>query len=61
LPNQDRGIDSEIINILAEVKAFECLHKNGFRDITKMKRKKDAKTVDFTAKRNNQHYAIEVT
>jgi hypothetical protein len=61
LPNQDRAIDSEIINILAEVKACERLHKYGFSDITKTKRKKDAKTVDFTAKRNNQHYAVEVT
>lgn len=61
LPNKDRLIDSEIINILAEVKAFEFLHKHSFRDVTKIKRKKDAKTVDFTAKRNSQNYAVEVT
>lgn len=61
LPNKDRTIDNEIINILAEVKAFEFLHKHGFSNITKIKRKKDAKTVDFTAKRNSRNYAIEVT
>jgi hypothetical protein len=61
LPNKDRAIDNEIINILAEVKAFEFLHKHGFRDITKIKREKDVKTVDFTAKRNSQNYAVEVT
>jgi len=61
LPNKDRYIDSEIINILAEVKAFEFLHEHGFRDIARVKRKKGAKTVDFTAKRNRQNYAVEVT
>jgi len=61
LPNKDRYIDSEIINILAEVKAFEFLHKHGFRDIARVKRRKDGRTVDFTAKRNRQDYAVEVT
>jgi hypothetical protein len=61
LPNKDRYIDSEIINMLAEVKAFELLDRHGFRDIARVKRRKDAKTVDFTAKRNRQNYAVEVT
>jgi hypothetical protein len=61
LPNKDKYIDNEIINILAEVKAFEFLHRHGFRDIARVKRKKGAKTVDFTAKRNRQDYAVEVT
>ena len=61
LPNKDRYIDSEIINILAEVKAFEFLHEHGFRDIARVKRKKGGKTVDFTARRNRQNYAVEVT
>jgi hypothetical protein len=58
---KDATIDGEIINILAEVKAFEFLHKHGFRDIIKLRREQDAKTVDFTAKRNKQIYAVEVT
>ena len=61
LPNKDKAIDSEIINILAEVKTVELLHKYSFSDITKIKPRKDAKTVDFTANRNNQNYAVEVT
>lgn len=61
LPNKDRYIDSEIINILAEVKAFEFLHEHGFSDIARVKRKKGEKTVDFTARRNRQNYAVEVT
>jgi hypothetical protein len=47
--------------MVAEVKAFEFLHRHGFRDIARVKRKKGAKTVDFTAKRNGQNYAVEVT
>ena len=61
LPNKGKYIDSEIINMLAEVKAFEFLHRHGFRDIARVKRKEGAKTVDFTAKRNRQNYAVEVT
>jgi hypothetical protein len=61
LPNKDKYIDSEIANILAEVKAFEFLHRHGFRDIARIKRKKGAKTVDFTARRNRHNYAVEVT
>jgi hypothetical protein len=61
LPSKDRYIDSEIINMLAEVKAFEFLCRHGFKDIVKVKRKEGVKTVDFTAKRNEQNYAVEVT
>lgn len=61
LPNKDNYIDGEIINMLAEVKAFEFLHRHGFRDIARVKRKKGGKTVDFTARRNSQNYVVEVT
>ncbi len=57
---EDKSIDGEIINLLAEVRAFEFLHWQGFRDIAKIKRKQGARTVDFTAKRNNDNYAAEV-
>ncbi len=61
LSNKDVAIDGEIINILAEVKAFEILSHNGFKKIKKIKRSKITKTVDFTAKINGQNYAVEVT
>lgn len=53
--------DGKIIDVLAEVKAFEFLCRHGFRDITKIRRKGGAKTVDYTATRDNQNYAVEVT
>ena len=53
--------DGKIIDVLAEVKAFEFLCRHGFRDITKIRRKRGAKTVDYTATRDNQNYAVEVT
>ena len=53
--------DAQIIDILAEVKAFELLCSQGFTDITKVKHVPSAKTVDFAAKRNGENYAIEVT
>lgn len=61
LPQNPKTVDGEIINILAEVKTFELLCHYGFRDISKIKREKATKTVDFTAKRNGQNYAVEVT
>jgi hypothetical protein len=60
LPNKDLAIDGEIINTLAEVKAFEILHNNDFEDIKKIKPTR-SKTADFTAIKNGQNYAIEVT
>ncbi|MFH1651559.1 MAG: hypothetical protein ABID87_05615 [Chloroflexota bacterium] len=60
LPNKDLAIDGEIINILAEVKAFETLYNKGFQDIRKIKTEQ-GKTVDFTATRNGQNYVAEVT
>jgi hypothetical protein len=59
--SQHEDADAKILDILAEVKAFEFLCRHGFRDIAKMRRKPDAKTVDFTAKRISQNYAVEVT
>jgi hypothetical protein len=53
--------DAKIVDMLAEVKAFEILCRYNFRDITKIRRKQNNKTVDFTAKRNNLNYAVEVT
>jgi len=61
LPNKDLAIDGEITNILAEVRAFEFLWQRGFRDICKIRRKPDTKIVDFTARKDNQNYAVEVT
>lgn len=59
LPFKDRLIDKEIINILAEIKAFEVMYNHSFSNITKVKRTQE-KTVDFTAIRNEYNYAIEV-
>lgn len=59
LPNKDLIIDGEIINTLAEVKAFEVLYSNHFKDIKKIK-PTQRKTVDFTATRKGQNYAVEV-
>ncbi|MFC1989927.1 hypothetical protein ACFLVW_05140 [Chloroflexota bacterium] len=57
---KDATIDGEIINILAEVKAFEVLYNNHFEDVKKIKLSR-SKTVDFTGTKNGQNYAIEVT
>jgi len=59
LPNKDIAIDGEIINTLAEVKAFEVLYSNHFEDLKKIKPTQE-KTVDFTAIREDQNYAVEV-
>lgn len=53
--------DGKIIDMLAEVKAFEFLCRHSFRDIAKIMPKQRAKTVDYTATRNNHRYAVEVT
>ncbi|MFC1940163.1 hypothetical protein ACFLXO_05720 [Chloroflexota bacterium] len=60
LPNRDLAIDGEIINTLAEVKAFEVLYSNHFENIKKI-RPARGKTVDFTATHKGQNYAVEVT
>jgi len=59
--SQYQDADAKIVDMLAEVKAFEFLCRYGFRDIIKIKHLPNAKTVDFTAKLNNQIYALEVT
>lgn len=59
LPNKDLAIDAEIINILAEVKAFEVLYGHHFEDIKKI-RPAQEKTVDFTAAQKGQNFAVEV-
>lgn len=61
LPQDPKTVDGQIIDVLAEVKAIEYLHGHGFQEITHIKRKKNVKTVDFSAQRNGQYYAIEVT
>ncbi len=53
--------DIEVLNSLAEVRAFEFLYYNNFGNIIKVKHKLSSKTVDFTATRSEQNYAIEVT
>lgn len=53
--------DAKILDMLAEVKAFEFLCRHGFEDITRVNRQQGLKTVDFTAKRNSHNYAVEVT
>jgi len=53
--------DGKIIDMLAEVRAFEFLSRRGFRDITKVRRKQNQKIVDFITNKNNQNYAVEVT
>lgn len=58
---QYQDADAKIVDMLAEVKAFEFLCRHDFSEITKIRQKPNAMTVDFTAKRNNQKYAIEVT
>ena len=59
--SQHEDADAKIVDMLAEIKAFEFLCRHGFRDIAKIRRTPNAKTVDFTAKRINQNYAVEVT
>jgi len=57
----NQNADAKIIDMLAEVKACEFLCRHGFRDITKIRPIPHAKIVDYTATRNNQNYAVEVT
>jgi len=59
VPNKDLAIDGEIINTLAEVKAFEVLYSNHFEDVKKIK-PTQGKAVDFTATQKGQNYAVEV-
>lgn len=61
LSKQSEIADGQIIDMLAEVKAFEFLHNQGFEDIVSIKRTAGVRTVDFVAQRNNENYAIEVT
>jgi len=53
--------ERQIADTIAEVKVTEILVHYPFADITKVISKQDSMTVDFTATRNNQHYAVEVT
>lgn len=59
--SQYEDADGKIIDMLAEVRAYEFLCRYGFKETKKIRRKSDYKTVDFTAKRDNLNYAIEVT
>ena len=60
LPNKDLAIDGEIINTLAEVKAFEFLYSNQFEMVKKIRRTQK-RTVDFFAVKKGMNYAVEVT
>jgi hypothetical protein len=53
--------DGKIIDILAEVRAFEFLCRNAFKETQKIIPNRSYKSVDFTAKKDNITYAIEVT
>lgn len=61
LPQTSEIADAKIIDLLAEVKAFEFLHIKGFSDISHIMRQANVKTVDFIARRGAQDFAIEVT
>lgn len=61
LSKQTEIADGQIIDILAEVKAFEFLHNQDFHDIANIKRVAGVRTVDFIAQRNGRNYAIEAT
>lgn len=58
---QYEDADGKIIDMLAEVRAFEFLCRYTFKDISKIRQSLKSKTVDFISKRNNINYAIEVT
>lgn len=58
---QYEDADEKIVNILAEVRAFEFLCRYTFKDISKIRQILKSKTVDFISKRNTINYAIEVT
>jgi len=58
---QYEDADGKIIDILAEVRAFEFLCRHTFKDISKIRQRLNSKTVDFISKRNNGNYAVEVT
>jgi len=53
--------DSRITDMLAEIKAFEFLYNHCFQDITYLRQKTSTKTVDYTSRRNEDYYAVEVT
>lgn len=59
--SQYEDADAKIVDMLAEVKAFEFLCRYTFKDINKIRRSRNYKTVDFTATRNDRNYAVEVT
>jgi len=57
--SRHKDADAEIIDICAQVKAFEFLSKLRFRNITKVKQEQGENLVDFTAHRLNENYANE--
>lgn len=61
LPRDSKDADGKILDMLAEVKAFVYLHTGGFQDITYVLQEPSGRSVDYTAKRKDQCYAIEVT
>lgn len=61
LPEVQEIADGRIIDMLAEVKAFEFLCNHGFNETTYCKQKSNTRVVDFTTKKNGDNYAVEVT
>lgn len=61
LSKQSQIADGQIVDMLAEVKAFEFLYNQGFKNISSIRRTATTKTVDFTSQKGKENYAIEVT
>jgi len=58
---QYQDADTRIMEILAQVKAFEFLSKLGFRHTTKVDQQQNKLPVDFVAYKSPEYYAIVVT
>ncbi|MBL7126706.1 MAG: hypothetical protein ISS58_05825 [Dehalococcoidales bacterium] len=53
--------DTRISEVLAQVKAFECLSKLGYKKITKVDQWQNQLNVDFVARKSPDYFAIMVT
>lgn len=53
--------DTKITEILAQVKAFECLSKRGFRNITTIDSLQNRLQVDYIVRKSPDYYAVVVT
>ena len=59
--SQHQDADAKIKDMLAEIKAFEFLSRQDFRDITKIGQRQSERSVDFIAHKSNENYAMVVT